>query len=83
MSSEENLCIVEVMLNGQAHRVVVSGNNSPAFGFEPAERQAPSPTLLRFRCDICNGVAKLAFSPPSKSWRRPFVVRRVIHLSDE
>lgn len=80
---EENLHTVEVKLNGHVHRVTVSGNNSPAFGFEAAAGQAPGPALLRFRCDVCNDIAKLAFTPPSSSWRRPFIVHVVVHMSDE
>ena len=82
MATEE-LCTVEVMLDGHSHQVVVAGNSSPAFGFEPPGGQPMEPILLRFRCDTCKGFAKLPFVPPSKTWRRPFVVRRVIHTSDE
>ena len=81
--SEENLHTVEVTLNGHVHQVTVSGNNSPAFGFEAAAGHPLSPALLRFRCDVCNGVAKLAFTPPSPAWRRPFIVRRVVHSSND
>lgn len=82
MTTEE-ICTVEVMLNGHTHQVVVVGNNSPAFGFEPSGAPASQPAMLRFRCETCKGVAKLPFVPPSKTWRRPFVVRRVVHMSDE
>ena len=82
--SDENLNTVEVvMLNGHVHQVTVSGKNFPVFGFEAAATQAPSPTLLRIRCDVCNGVGKLKFTPPSPAWRRPFIVRRVVHTSHE
>jgi hypothetical protein len=83
MMSDENSYTVEVMLNGHVHQVTVSGNNSPAFGFEAAAGKASGPALLRFRCDVCNGVAKLAFTPPSPAWRRPFIVRSVVHTSHE
>jgi hypothetical protein len=83
MTKEELSTVVEVILNGQVHQVVVAGNNSPAFGFERPGGQLPDPTMLRFRCDTCNGVAKLPFVPPSTTWRRPFVVRRVVHIQNE
>ncbi len=83
MASEETVCKVDVVLNGHPHQVVVSGNNSPAFGFDTGGVTLPGPVPLRLRCEVCNGAAKLAFSPPSASWRRPYVVRRVIHLTDE
>jgi len=82
MATEE-LCTVEVMLNGHTHKVVVAGHNSPAFGFDATDTKVSEPALLRFRCDICKAVAKLSFTPPSHSWRRPFVVRRVDHLPHE
>jgi len=82
MASEE-VCTVEVMLNGHAHEVVVAGNSSPAFGFETAGTRSPEPVMLRLHCDMCDSKGKLSFVPPSKSWRRPFVVRRVIHQPGE
>lgn len=78
MTAEE-IYTVEVMLNGHAHQVVVAGNSSPAFGFEPAGTVRSEPVMLRLRCDTCGGIGKLQFVPPSKSWRRPYVVRRVVH----
>jgi hypothetical protein len=80
--AKEQQCTVEVMLNGRTHLVVVSGGSSPAFGFEHAAGPPPEPTLLRLRCDICAAVARLPFVPPSRSWRRPFVVSRVTHTAD-
>jgi len=80
MTAEDNLCTVDVMLNGAVHQVAVSGNNSPAFGFESGAGYPSGPVLLRFRCDVCNGVAKLEFAPPA-NWRRPFVIRRVVHVA--
>jgi hypothetical protein len=83
MSSEKLVCTIEVMLNGHRHQVIVSGKNSPVFGFESTEGQTFEPIPLRFRCDVCDGTAKLAFLPPSATWRRPYVVRRVVHTTDE
>jgi hypothetical protein len=80
--AKEEQCTVEVMLNGRTHRVIVSGSSYPAFGFENASALPLEPTLLRFRCDTCDSAARLPFVPPSRSWRRPFVVSRVIHTAD-
>lgn len=74
----EEFCI-EVLLNGFTHKVFVVGNNSPVFGFEPSGGLPPEPVTLRVRCETCKGIAKLPFQPPSKAWRRPFVVQRVVH----
>lgn len=79
MAPAETLHTVDVMLNGLVHHVVVSGNNAPAFGFESVTGSAPGSVWLRFRCDVCNAAAKIEFAPPSASWRRPFVIRQVVH----
>jgi hypothetical protein len=83
MSSERPVCTIEVLLDGHPHQVVVSGNNSTVLGFEPTGSRVSEPIPLRVRCDVCNAVAKLAFSPPAASWSRPYVVRSVIHPADE
>jgi hypothetical protein len=81
--TEDLVCTVDVMLNGQAHEVLVTGNHSPAFGFEAPGSPVGEPALLRLRCEVCSAAAKLSFVPPSVQWRRPFVVRRVTHLAND
>jgi hypothetical protein len=81
--ANEQLCTVKVMLNGQLHSVLVSGRNSQAFAFEPTTARPLPPTPLRFRCEVCDSVAKLSFVAPSTAWRRPCVVRSVSHDADE
>lgn len=76
---DEEQCTVEVLLNGHPHQVTVAGSNAPALGFETTRRPVVGTALLRFRCDVCEAVAKLPFDPPADTWRRPFVVRRVVH----
>lgn len=79
MTPAQTLHTVEVKLNGLVHHVVVAGNNSPAFGFESVTGPAPGSVWLRFRCDVCNTAAKIEFAPPSSNWRRPYVIRQVVH----
>jgi hypothetical protein len=83
LMTEDLVCTVEVMLNGEVHEVLVTGNHSPALGFEAPGSWTGEPALLRLRCEVCNVAAKLSFIPPSVQWRRPFVVSRVTHLSND